>query len=245
VPARSTTASSTEIKRTVAETLAWLERRGSKRNREGMARYGIHAEKAYGVSMATMLALRKKLGRNHALAVALFRTGWHEARILACFVDEPERVTAAQMDLWARAFDNWAICDSMCNRLFSRTPHAWRKVNEWARSDEEFVKRAAFALLVSLAVHDKAAPNAAFLKALPLVQRAASDPRNFVKKAVNWALRTVGKRNVVLNTAAVDVARRLAGSVEPNARWVGRDALRELTSAAVKRRLSRRPATAA
>ena len=240
MPARAKAPNSKpSVSHNVEETLAWLERRGSKKNRDGMARYGITAKKAYGVSMATMLGLRKKLGRNHELSIALFRTGWYEARIMASFVAEPERVTPALMDRWARAFDSWAVCDSMCFHLFDRTPHAWRKVHEWARSDEEFVKRASFALIASLTVHDKEAPDSAYLKALPLIEKAASDPRNFVKKAVNWALRSVGKRNAALHAASVAVARRLASSDDAAARWVGKDALRELTGAGVARRLAK------
>ncbi|HWP08294.1 MAG TPA: DNA alkylation repair protein [Polyangiaceae bacterium] len=240
MPARAKAPNSKpSVSHNVEETLAWLERRGSKKNRDGMARYGITAKKAYGVSMATMLGLRKKLGRDHELAIALFRTGWYEARIMASFVAEPERVTPALMDRWARAFDSWAVCDSMCFHLFDRTPHAWRKVHEWARRDEEFVKRASFALIASLTVHDKEAPDSAYLKALPLIEKAASDPRNFVKKAVNWALRSVGKRNAALHAASVAVARRLASSDDAAARWVGKDALRELTGAGVARRLAK------
>ena len=240
MPARAKAPNSKpSVSHNVEETLAWLERRGSKKNRDGMARYGITAKKAYGVSMATMLGLRKKLGRDHELAIALFRTGWYEARIMASFVAEPERVTPALMDRWARAFDSWAVCDSMCFHLFDRTPHAWRKVHEWARRDEEFVKRASFALIASLTVHDKEAPDSAYLKALPLIEKAASDPRNFVKKAVNWALRSVGKRNAALHAASVAVARRLASFDDAAARWVGKDALRELTGAGVARRLAK------
>jgi len=242
MPARPKQARSTDVTTAVAETLAWLERRGTKKTRDGMARYGITAKKAYGVTMGTMLGLRKKLGRDQELAVALFRTGWYEARIMASFVGDPERLSAAQMDSWARAFDSWAVCDSMCFHLFDRTPHAWAKVNEWAKRDEEFVKRASFALIASLTVHDKEAPDTAFLKALSHIEKAAFDPRDFVKKAVNWALRSVGKRNAVLNAASVDVAKRLAQSEDPAARWVGKDALRELTSAGVQRRLAKKKA---
>jgi 3-methyladenine DNA glycosylase AlkD len=155
------------------------------------------------------------------------------------FVDEPARVTPAQMDRWAKDFDNWAVCDALCFHLFDRTPHAWRKIEKWSRSREEFVRRAAFALLASVALHDKTAADAPFLKALPLVERAASDDRNFVKKGVSWALRGIGRRNAALNAAAVKLARRLAESTEPSARWVGRDALRELTGPVVRRILAR------
>jgi len=233
----------------VRYALAWLERRGTKRNREGMARYAITAPKVFGVSMATMQALARELGRDHALAEALWQTGWYEARMLTAFVDEPERVTAAQMDRWARDFDNWAICDTLCFKLFDRTPHAWRKIHQWSTRREEFVKRAAFALLASVALHDKQAPDEPFLESLALIERAAEDERNFVKKGVSWALRAVGRRNQALNTAAIETARRLAGSAAPAPRWVGKDALRELSGIVVQRQLERRsrqaPGTAA
>lgn len=223
----------------VPELLRWLERRGTKRNREGMARYGIRSAKAFGVSAETMRPLAKRLGRHHGLAAMLWEAGWHETRILASLVDEPARVTTAQMDRWARAFDNWAVCDSVCFHLFDRTKHAWTKVGQWSRRDEEFVKRAAFALLAGLTVHDKESPDRPFLQSLPLIERAASDDRNFVKKAVSWALRQIGKRNRALHAAALAVARRLAASPRPSARWVGKDAWRELGSPAVKRRVNR------
>lgn len=222
------------------EALAWLERRGTKRNRDGMARYAITAPKVFGVSVAMIRQLGKQLGRDHDLALALWDTGWYEARMLTAFVDEPDRVTPAQMDRWARDFDSWAICDTLCFHLFDRTPHAWRKVEQWSRRREEFVKRAAFALLASLALHDKKAPDAPFARSLRLIEQAATDDRNFVKKAVSWALRSIGRRNRALNTPAVAVARRLAESDERAARWVGKDALRELTSAAVRRRITSR-----
>ena len=219
------------------EILGWLERRGSKRNRDGMARYAIVAPKSFGVSVGTIRDLGKRAGRSHELAQALWDTGWYEARMMAPFIDEPARVTPAQMDRWAKDFDNWAVCDALCFHLFDRTPHAWRKIDTWSRSRAEFVKRAAFALLASVALHDKTTGDAPFLKALPLVERGAADDRNFVKKGVSWALRSVGRRNTALNGAAVKVARRLAESPDAAPRWVGKDALRELTSPAVQRRL--------
>ena len=229
----------------VAEVLAWLERKGTKRNVEGMARYGIVAKKVFGVSVGELRTYAKGLGRSHALALRLWETEWYEARMLAGFVDVPAEVTPAQMDAWARDFDNWAVCDSTCFHLFDRTPHAWTKVERWAPKRDEFVRRAAFALIASLSVHDKRAPDAPYLRALELVERYAIDDRNFVKKAVNWALRSVGKRNVTLNGAAVEVARGLAHSEEATPRWVGRDALRELTSEALQTRLMSKAAKAA
>lgn len=220
--------------------LAWLKRRGTKRNREGMARYGITAPKAFGVSMAAIQELAREVGQDHALAEALWQTGWYEARTLAAFVDEPGRVTAAQMDRWARDFDNWAICDTLCFKLFDRTPHAWRKIRQWSTRREEFVKRAAFALLASVALHDKRAPDEPFLESLAIIEQGAADDRNFVKKGVSWALRAVGRRNQALNVAAIATARHLAASASPGPRWVGKDALRELASVAVQRQIEKR-----
>jgi len=220
--------------------LAWLERRGTKRVRDGMARYAIPSDTAYGVSMTGIQTLAKLLGKNHELAAALWTTGRYEARLLTAYVDDPARVTPGQMDRWARGFDNWAVCDTLCFALFDRTPHAWAKVTQWSARRGEFVKRAAFALLWGLTVHDKRAGNEPFLRALLLVEDAAADERHLVKKAVNMALRAIGKRNPALNAAAVTVARRLAQSTEPAPRWVGKDALRELTGPSVVRRLAGR-----
>jgi 3-methyladenine DNA glycosylase AlkD len=221
----------------VATVLATLKAKATKRYRDGLARYGIPTNNAWGVSLVDIQAIAKRTGRDHALAAALWRTGVYEARLLAAFVDDPDRVTPAQMDRWAKTFDNWAVCDTACFHLFDRTPHAFAKVKQWAASEDEFVKRAAFALLASLAGHDKTSGNAPFLACLPLIEGAAPDERNFVKKGVSWALRGVGRRNARLHAASVSVARRLAGSDEPAARWVGKDALRDLTSPAVMKRL--------
>jgi 3-methyladenine DNA glycosylase AlkD len=225
----------------VREALTWLERRGSKRNRDGMARYGIVADKVFGVSVADTQKLAKHIGRDHGLALALWKTGWYEARMLTAFVDEPARVTPSQMDRWARDFDNWAICDTLCFHLFDRTPHAWNKVRLWSTRREEFVKRAAFALLAGLALHDKEAGDEPFLQSLKLIERAATDERNFVKKGVSWGLRVLGRRNRALNAAAISLARRLAESSSACARSIGKEAMRELTSAMVQRRLAARP----
>jgi 3-methyladenine DNA glycosylase AlkD len=238
--ARSRPAASTAAR--VHDALIWLERRGTKRNREGMARYGIRTPKMFGVSMAAMQSLTRRLGNDHELALALWDTGWYEARILTAFVDEPARVTASQMDRWVRDFDNWGICDTLCFKLFDRTAHAWRKVDQWSGRREEFVKRAAFALLASLALHDKPAADEKFLRTLPLIDAAAADERNFVKKGVSWALRSIGHRNEALHDAALRSAKRLAQSPVASARWVGKDALRDLTRASVQRRLAAKKA---
>ena len=228
----------------VQAALSWLQKKSTPRDRENLARFGIHADKAFGVSMANIQVLGKRLGRNHDLAAALWATGWYEARMLTAFVDEPARVTSAQMDRWCRDFDNWGICDTLCFCLFDRTPHAWAKVEKWRDDRGEFVKRAAFALLASLAGHDKSAGDERFVEGLRFIERAAGDERNFVTKGVSWALRRIGRRNLALNAAAVKTARRLSASPEAAARWVGKGALKELTSPAVARQLaSRRDAT--
>jgi 3-methyladenine DNA glycosylase AlkD len=231
----------TSLSQEVEAVLASLKRLATKHTRDGMARYAIPSDNAFGVTVGALKKLAKRLGRNHELAAALWDTGWYEARMLASFVDEPARVTPAQMDRWCRDFDNWAVCDDACFHLFDRTPYAWSKVAQWSGRQGEFVKRAAFALLWGLTVHDKLAADEPFVQGLLLVERAATDERHFVKKAVNMALRAIGKRNPALNAAAVVVAQRLADSPEAAARWVGKDALRELTSPAVTRRLAARP----
>ena len=222
----------------VQMALSWLEAQSTPHDCENLVRFGINASKAFGVSVANIQVLAKRLGRNHELAAALWETGWYEARMLTSFVDEPARVTPAQMDRWCRDFDNWGICDTVCFHLFDRTPYAWAKVAEWSDRSDEFVKRAAFALLASLAGHDKSAGDERFVEGLVLIERAASDERNFVKKAVSWALRRIGRRNAALHAASVPVARRLADSPNAGARWVGKDALRELTSDAVTAKLT-------
>lgn len=225
--------------------LASLKQLADKRVLEDMSkRYGVYTTKAFGASMSNIQKVARPLGRNHELALALWETGWYEVRMLTSFVDDPALVTSAQMDEWVRDFDNWGICDTLCFNLFDRTPHAWRKVAQWGKQESEFIKRAGFALLWSLTVHDKAASDEQFRQGLVLILRAASDDRHFVKKAVNMALRAIGKRNFALNGAAIVIARRLAESSEASARWVGKDALRELTSASVARRLASRRSSA-
>ena len=212
------------IQEQVQEVLAWLKAHSTKATRDGMSRYAIPSDKAFGVAMKDMKTLGKQLGRNHELALALWETGWYEARMLTSFVADPAALTAAQMDRWCREFDNWAYCDTLAFNLFDRTPHAWAKVAQWSRKKGEFEKRAAFALLWSLALHDKRAKDQQFLDALGLIERAADDDRNFVKKAVSMALRAIGTRNASLKSAAGVVAARLAKSPQPSARWIGKDA---------------------
>jgi 3-methyladenine DNA glycosylase AlkD len=227
----------------ISKILAELRSYGSERDRAGMARYGINVENAFGVSIYELRVIAKRLGTDHKLALALWKTGNHEARLLACFVDDPALVTERQLDTWAADFDSWDICDQATTSLFDLTPFGWSKAVEWASRDEEWVKRAGFALMAGLAVHDKAAADKPFLALLPVIEREAWDERNFVKKAVNWALRNVGKRNRALNAAAIACAERIrdaankraagARGEDPktrSARWVAADALRELTS---------------
>lgn len=211
----------------------------------GMARYGINVANAVGMSMPKVRALAKEivkeLGRKnperHRLAGELWSTGLHEARLLAGLVDLPQLVTAEQMEAWVTDLDSWDVCDQLCMNLFGNTPLAWSKALEWSSRDEDFVKRAGFALMAVLASHDKTSPDERFLPFLAAIEREAGDGRNFVKKAVNWALRQIGKRTESLRREAVDVAGRLAGCESRSARWVGNDALKELESEAVRRRL--------
>jgi 3-methyladenine DNA glycosylase AlkD len=224
----------------VKAALAWLEENSSKKIRdEMMPRYGINATKAYGVSVANIQKLAKIVGRNHEFALALWETGWYEARMLASFVDEPKRVTPAQMDRWCRDFDNWGICDTVCFHLFDRTPHAYRKVELWARRRDEFVRRGAFALMASLALHDKDASDECFARWFPLIEEGATDGRNFVKKGVSWALRGIARRSPELHSAAITLSERLATSPEAAARWVGKDVRRQLTPAKKSRTAAR------
>ena len=207
---------------------------------EGAARYGICALEVWGVSAPKLRALAKEIGRNHDLAGELWRTGVHDARILATLVDDPAQVTTGQMERWAADFNSWAVCDSACCSLFDKTPYAWDKAVEWIDRQEEYVKRAGFVLMAALAVHDKKAPNEKFEAFLSLIETHATDDRNFVKKAVNWALRQIGKRNRHLNSLAIQAGERIRQLDSKAARWIASDALRELTGDKVQARLSRR-----
>jgi 3-methyladenine DNA glycosylase AlkD len=214
----------------LADVMARLRKRGSRKNVDGMARYGIVARKVLGVSVGEIREMAKGIGRDRALATALWKTEVHEARMLACFVEDPSEISVAQMDRWVSAFDNWAICDTACFHLFDKSPHAFGRVRAWASDDREFVRRAAFALLASLALHDKTRKDSDFLKTLPLIALLAADGRNFVKKGISWALRSIGHRkSPSLRDAALALARTLSSSEKPAARWIGRDALRDLT----------------
>jgi 3-methyladenine DNA glycosylase AlkD len=221
------------------EVLNELHRLGDPAAVAGMARFGIHSLNVLGVSTPKLRALAKKIGRNQALAEELWRSGIFDARAVASLIGDPRLVTTELMESWVSDFDSWAVCDCCCSNLFDKTGFAWRKAMEWSRREEEFVKRAGYVLMAALAVHDKAAPDEKFLRFLPAIERGAADERNFVKKAVNWALRQVGKRNRKLNREAIRRALRIRDMGSSSARWIAADALRELRSEAVARRLGR------
>ena len=214
-----------------------LRRLGSRRNVEGMAHFGIRAEKVFGVSKPKLDALARQIGKNHALGLELWSTGIQDAKILAGLISEPGKVTAAQMELWVRDFDNWDSCDGTCCHLFVFADAAWPKAFAWTKRKEEFQKRAGFALAAYLAYRDKSTGDGKYLSFLKVIEREADDERNFVRKAVNWALRNIGKRNLRLNRAAIATARRLPGKESRAARWIAADALRELEGEAVQARL--------
>jgi len=215
-----------------------IKRRGSPRAVAGMARFGIQTGTAFGVSIPQLRDLAKKVGTDHELAQKLWKAGFHEGRILASMIDEPTKVSEAQMEEWAADFDSWDVVDGCCGNLFDKTKFANRKANEWSTRQEEYVKRAGFVLMAELAVHNKEASNKTFLDFLPMITRGASDERNFVKKAVNWALRQIGKRNTVLNAAAIKACAKIRDLDSGSAKWVAADALRELTSPSVKKKLA-------
>lgn len=214
---------------TVHQILRQLRSHANPRNVAGMARFGINPRGTLGVSIPILRQLAKQIGRDHRLARQLWATGIHEARILAGFIAEPAKLTSRQMDAWARDFDSWDVCDQVCSNLFDQTPFAYRKAVAWSRRREEFVKRAGYVLMAALAVHDKGAGNQAFERFLPHIVRGAIDDRNFAKKAVNWALRQIGKRNRHLRQQAIRTARQIQRLDSQPARWIAADALRELT----------------
>lgn len=222
---------------TVQEIVAVLKSHANRDNAAAMARYGISPVGTLGVNIPTIRSIARRAGRDHGLALALWNTGIHEARILAAMVDEPAKVTRRQMNRWAADFDSWDVVDGVCGELFDETRHAYAKAMQWSGSRREYVKRAGFVLMAQLAMHDKPAPDDAMLLFLPVIVRESGDERNFVKKAVNWALRQIGKRNRRLNAAAIAAAREILALDTRAGRWIARDALRELASEAAQRRL--------
>jgi 3-methyladenine DNA glycosylase AlkD len=221
-----------------SEIISQIKRNGNPRNVEGMARFGINPDHTYGVSIPFLRDLAKKIGKSHALAQELWKTGIHEARILASFIDEPDKLDEKQLEDWVRDFDSWDICDQVCSNLFDKTQYAWKKAHEWPKWEEEFVRRAGFVLMAALSVHDKKAKDDDFLKFFPSIRKYSTDERNFVKKAVNWALRQIGKRNPALNKKAIALGEEILKIDSKTARWIAADALRELRSEAVRKKLA-------
>jgi 3-methyladenine DNA glycosylase AlkD len=205
---------------------------------EGMIRFGISPKNTYGISLPNIRKIAREIGRNHELAQELWSSGIHEARTLASLIDDPKKVTDEQMENWVRDFDSWDVCDQCCSNLFDKTIHAFDKAEQWSARDEEFVKRAGFVLMATLAVHAKKAKDEEFTRFFPIIKRESTDERNYVKKAVNWALRQIGKRNLALNHKAIETAKQIQRTDSGSAKWIASDALRELTGEAVRKRLA-------
>ena len=205
----------------------------------GMARFGINPENTYGVSIPNLRKIAKQIGKDHGLSEQLWSSGIHEAKILASMVDDPHLVSEAQLERWVKDCDSWDVCDQCCNNLFKKTRFSFQKAIEWSRRSEEFVKRAGFVLMACLAVHDKETDDSRFEQFFPIIQREARDERNFVKKAVNWALRQIGKRNRSLNTGAIEIAKEIQRIDSKAASWIAADALRELGTYKIQEKLNR------
>jgi 3-methyladenine DNA glycosylase AlkD len=223
----------------VKDVLDKLQSKAQPEQLKGMAKYGMTVEQRLGVSVPDMRKLAKEIGRDHNLALDLWRTGIAEARIVAAMVGDPDKLTEEQMEDWVKGINSWDVCDQVCMNLFEKNQLAWKKIVDWSEREEEFVRRTAFSLIACLAWHDKQASDEKFIELLPVVIRGATDERNFVKKAVNWALRNIGKRNLNLNEAAIDAAKEIKRLDSKAARWVAADAIRELESDAIQSRLRR------
>jgi len=220
------------------QILKKLKSLANPKNVEGMAKFGINPKKTLGINIPVLRKMAKEIGKNHKLALQLWDSGIHEARILAGLIDETEKVTEKQMEKWVLDFDSWDVCDQVCSSLFDKTDFVWQKIEELTKRKEEFVKRTGFTLMACLAVHDKKAQDKDFIKLLPIVKKEATDERNFVKKAVNWALRQIGKRNKNLNREAIKMAQEILKIKNKTAKWIAADAIRELTSHSIQKRLS-------
>jgi len=219
------------------EIIKKLKSMSNQGNVQGMARYGINPQNNLGISIYLLRPLAKEIGTHHRLAQQLWDSGIHDARLLAVFIEDPAQVTSEQMDQWAQDFDSWDVCDQACTSLFDQTAYAWNKVFEWPSRNEEFVRRAAFSILAGLAVHDKNARDRKFEMVFPLIKQYAADERNYVKKAVNWALRNIGKRNLNLNKKAIHLAEEILTMKSRSAQWIAHDALRELCSEKIQKKL--------
>jgi 3-methyladenine DNA glycosylase AlkD len=222
------------------EVIRLFESMSNPASREGMARYGIKVDNAFCISMPELRSLAKELKKDHKLALELWDTGYHEAKILAALVDDPKLVTEGQMDRWVAGFDSWDVCDQCCSNLFDKTQYAYGKALAWSQDEREFVRRAGFVMMATLAVHDKKTPDKVFELFFPFIIKGSADDRNFVKKAVNWSLRQIGKKNLELNKKAIEAARQIQAMDSKGARWIAADALRELQSPAVQKKLAAR-----
>ena len=222
---------------TAQDVIEELRKYYNPRNLEGMSHYGINVEKAFGVNVPVLRALAKKIGTNHELALKLWESGYHEARHIATMIDDPKLVTKSQMNKWVRDFNSWDICDGACSNLFRFTPYAFDKIFEWTERKEEFIRRTGFSLIAYLAVHDKKRDDKNFLKFFPLIKKHSIDERNFVKKAVNWALRQIGKRSKFLNKEALKLAKEIKALDSKSAKWIANDAIRELTNPQILARI--------
>jgi 3-methyladenine DNA glycosylase AlkD len=222
------------------EVIKQLKLMSNQKNVEGMARYGINPHNNLGISIYNLRPLAKEIGKDHELALKLWKSGIHDARLLAVFIDDPMQLTSKQMDSWAEDFDSWDVCDQACTSLFDTSSYAWKKVFEWAKRDEEFVKRASFSLIAGLAVHDKKTEDSKFEGVLSIIKKESTDDRNYVKKAVNWALRNIGKRNYNLNKKAIETAKEIQKINSKSAKWIANDAIRELTNEKVQKRIKKR-----
>jgi 3-methyladenine DNA glycosylase AlkD len=221
------------------EIIKELEELSNPEDIAGRAKFGINHKKSYGVRMPELRRIAKITGKDHELAEKLWNKGYGETRILASLVDDPELVTEGQMEKWVVGFDSWDVCDQCCMNLFRKTSFAYQKIFEWSTREEEFVKRAAFTLIAVLAVHDKKAEDDKFEQFFPLIIRESTDNRNYVKKAVNWALRHIGKKNIHLNQKAIEIAKKIHEIDSKSARWIASDALRELKSEKVQKRIQK------
>jgi len=219
------------------DVLKLLKKNSNQKNREGMARFGINAANAFGISMPVLRALGREIGTDHSLAVELWKTGFHEARILCTLIADPKKTTPALMNRWVKDFNSWDLCDQCCMNLFSETEYAHDKILEWNDSPDEFVKRASFAMIAVCAVHRKDWDDSVFLGFFPLIVKHSTDERNFVKKAVNWALRQIGKRNRFLNGKASELCVKIGKFDSKTAKWIAADALKELTNSKIQSRL--------
>jgi 3-methyladenine DNA glycosylase AlkD len=223
----------------VKDVLDKLQSKAKPEQLKGMAKYGMAVEQRLGVSVPDMRKLAKEIGRDHKLALDLWRTGIAEARIVAAMIDDPAKLTEEQLEDWVKDINSWDVCDQVCMNLFEKNHLAWKKIVDWSEREEEFVKRTAFSLIACLAWHDKKASDEKFIELFPVIIRGATDERNFVKKAVNWALRNIGKRNLNLNRAAINAAKEIQRLDSKAARWIASDAIRELESDAIQSRLRR------